>query len=287
MNELREKLESLSSLKVLVLGIVIGIAVAGSAFYTLRPLQTEESKSGNIKVRDINMAASQIGAGQKTEASAEVINTGARAETRTLKLKIDGNEKISKDVTLASGENKQISFTVSEEKLGDHTAKIGEKTISFEVLKNSIFTSQKYGFVLKYPNDWTFTKNESYTGLTLKLGENKTGGLRPKAQAQIRIQKLSPGTPSLENLEKTLSNQIENNENLEWISEAEIKESENIQEIDLTVKSISSQENVIVKQRTIRSENYQYNIQAYASENDFSTFEEDFNLIIENFVLKK
>lgn len=285
MSEFRGKLESLSSIKVLVIGVTIGIVGASFAFYAFRPFQKMGVGTGNIEVENLQIISPKVGAGEKTEILAKVTNTGDRAETRTLKLKVDGKVEKSKDVTLASGEANTVSFKIRGEKVGTHTAKIGKLSKNFEVLKHGIFTSQKYGFILKYPSNWTFNEREAPSGLSVTIVENETGGLRPKAQARVLVQKLNQGMPPMENLKKSISTQVENNENLTWISEAEITETEGFQELNLTVKSESVQGDFIIKQRIMRGENNQYSIQGFVNENNYETFGSDLDLIIENFEL--
>lgn len=290
MPEFRKKIESLSSTRALVVGVIVGVLVSTSAFYgfeSFRPEAGGTENAGSIEVKGIQMVSSRIGSGQESRVSVRVKNMGKGAKTRSLKLRVDGNVKKTKDVTLASGENTQISFVFREKNLGNHTLKIGGLAKTFEVLEHGLFTSKMYGFSLKYPTDWTLNKRQSRTGLGLALKENKTGGLRPKAQAQVSVQKVTQRTPSLENLQKTISNQIENNENLAWISKPKVTETDNIRELNLAVKSKSARGNFIIKQRAIRGKKYQYSVRAFANENNYETYKEDLNMIIENLKLEK
>lgn len=286
MLSLIDRIENSSPIMMLVFGIVIGVVVSSVVFFGLLGGRGGETGT-SIEVKDLRISSLRIGKGQRTSLVVDVINSGRSAETRTLKLRVDGDVRSSKDVTLASGENGHVSFSVSGENVGDHTLKVGGLTRTFEVLEYGIFSSQDYGFVLKYPNEWVLRERQSPTGLMVSLRENSTGGLTPRAQAQVSVRSISQRTPPLENRRDTYLNEAENNENLKWISEPEIKRTENLDELNLKAITTTARGDIIVRLRTIRGENYQYNVQGISYENNYETYKEDLNLIVENFDLRR
>ncbi|KXA94049.1 hypothetical protein AKJ36_03545 [candidate division MSBL1 archaeon SCGC-AAA259I07] len=247
------------------------------SFRVLEPAQLE--------VSGLTVSPSEVAMGEPVNVSVNVQNVGELSGDRKVDLRVDGNVENSQIVSLTGGESTTVSFKVRREKSGSFNIEIENLSKSFEVLKQEIFTSEKFGFTVKYPDNWTFNKNEAPSGVTVIIVENETGGRRPQAIAQISVQKLNQKMPSFENLKKSITSQIENKENLALISELEIIETESYKELNLTVKSKTAQGDFIIKQRIMRGENNQYGIQGFANENNYEAFKHDLDLIIENFKL--
>lgn len=285
MSSLIDRIENSSPIMMFVFGIVIGVVVSSVVFFGLLGSRARETGT-SIEVKDLRISSSRIGKGQRTSLVVDVVNSGGSAETRTLKLRVDGDVRSSEDVTLASGENGRVSFSVSGKKLGSHTLKVGDLTRTFEVLKYGIFSSQDYGFVLKYPNEWVLKERQIPSGLMLSLRENSTSGLTPRAQARVSVRRIQRTLP-LENRKETYLNEAENNENLNWISKPEITSTENHDELNLKGSWSTARGDVIVRLRTIRGENYQYKVQGISYENNYETYKEDLNLVVENFKLRE
>ncbi|KXB04228.1 hypothetical protein AKJ49_02305 [candidate division MSBL1 archaeon SCGC-AAA382A03] len=142
-----------------------------------------------------------------------------------------------------------------------------------------IFKNEKYDFSVSYPSNWTMD-NMEYTGRAyVMLNENTTEG-NSNARVQIIAGRLD--YPSLDNLKNTISNQIENNENLEsgGIKEIDV---DGANAIDIAYEQTTS--NGIGQGRMIffKRDNLDYAISAYVDENHYEQFKTDIESIVDKF----
>jgi hypothetical protein len=84
-------------------------------------------------VVSLDVSPLQVEVGDTVTIEAEVTNSGGTEGTYTAILKIDGVEKARKNVVLAPGEEKTVSFVISTEEAGDYLVELGGEEALFVV----------------------------------------------------------------------------------------------------------------------------------------------------------
>jgi S-layer protein (TIGR01567 family) len=79
-----------------------------------------------VGVQSLNVSESPV-AGRNMEIAAQVENLGTTSDTRTVELKVNGKTVDSKEVTVAPGETKKVSFQYRPDKPGVYTLEAGDR----------------------------------------------------------------------------------------------------------------------------------------------------------------
>lgn len=88
-------------------------------------------------VSNLTVNPTEVGAGKNATISAIIVNTGNAAGKYNASLSINGNITDSKEISIDVGGNKTVTFAHSEEKPGNYTATVGEKTVPYKVKESS------------------------------------------------------------------------------------------------------------------------------------------------------
>jgi len=80
----------------------------------------------NVVVQSASLSASKVTLGLPVTVSARVENRGTVNGTTNIKLYVNGHEETSKGVTVGSGSNTPVTFTISRNEPGAYTVYVGE-----------------------------------------------------------------------------------------------------------------------------------------------------------------
>ncbi len=99
----------------------------------LPPAPVESAPAG-FELSNLAINPAQVITGEPVTISIIVKNTGGLKSSYTLTLKVNGEIEQSKEVTLADGESKQVSFSVARDEPGTYPIVVGGLTAEFTVL---------------------------------------------------------------------------------------------------------------------------------------------------------
>lgn len=91
-------------------------------------------KTAEFEVSDLVIPPGPIVAGSPVTVETRVDNVGELTGTYTAVLKVDGEDAETQEVTLAGGQSKTLSFSVSLDRQGTYTIAVGDATGILEVL---------------------------------------------------------------------------------------------------------------------------------------------------------
>jgi Right handed beta helix region len=103
--------------------VVAGRPVRGQSSMTTGPQGPVSLPS--ISVKSASLSASKVGPGTPVTVTASVANTGAVNGTGTIKVYVNGQEEASQGITVSSGGNTPITFTVSRNEPGTYSVYVG------------------------------------------------------------------------------------------------------------------------------------------------------------------
>ncbi|MFB6190934.1 MAG: PGF-pre-PGF domain-containing protein [Candidatus Nanohaloarchaea archaeon] len=121
--------------------------------------------TSQITVQDVQVASSNVSAGEQFTVEVQVENTGSKRGSRTVELSV-GNRTLSRDVTLNAGEGAKLEFTSSLPE-GTYTVTAGSKSAQVEVASSGGQQDQKSSGV---PVSWI-------AGLVLLVSAGAAGAI--------------------------------------------------------------------------------------------------------------
>ncbi|MEZ5336232.1 MAG: S-layer protein domain-containing protein [Methanolobus sp.] len=92
----------------------------------------------NFVYSNLQVSPILVKTGKEATVTVDVTNTGTAAGEETVELLVNGTVMDSRDVSLKTGEETTLTFTVTEEEAGTYEIKVGSATSSLEVEKSSI-----------------------------------------------------------------------------------------------------------------------------------------------------
>jgi hypothetical protein len=90
-----------------------------------------------FSISDLTASPVTIAAGEQVVVSVRVVNGGTGGASKTVILKINGQDEAQKDVTLASGKSQVVSFNVSKAAPGKYTVGVDGQSTSFTVTESA------------------------------------------------------------------------------------------------------------------------------------------------------
>ena len=125
----------LSGLFILLLSLVLACVSESGSAPTAQPPPTEQSekKPQQFEVSELTVKPGTVVVGYPATVAATVTNSGDIAGTYTASLMIDGQEIERKDVTLAPGATREVSFRVTKTTVGSYKLRVGELSAVLDV----------------------------------------------------------------------------------------------------------------------------------------------------------
>jgi hypothetical protein len=102
---------------------------------------TELPTLAELAITDFSITPHEINTSEEVTISATITNIGSSGGNYTVILKIDDEEEDRKEISLASGESKSLSFSTSLDTVGSHTIDIGGSTGQLIVKSPSSLTA--------------------------------------------------------------------------------------------------------------------------------------------------
>ena len=104
------------------------------------------TKPPNLVVKNIKVDPKRIKPGEQCTVSAEVFNEGELLGVEVFVLYVDGEAVNEKNLSLAGGASKTLSFTMSEDGLGKHVVRLGDAEKGFVVSKLGLIEALIYAY---------------------------------------------------------------------------------------------------------------------------------------------
>ena len=127
------------------IGKAHGLVSHFSLFAVLAKLLPPEP--AKFEVGNLTISPSQTQLNQEVTVSVNVANTGGKSGEYSLQLKVDGNLKSSKQVTVAAGSSQVVNFTTTGNAAGKHQVEVAGLTGEFEILKASQPANTNWWFI--------------------------------------------------------------------------------------------------------------------------------------------
>ena len=103
------------------------------SFTVTKPEEPVKPKPAEFEVSSLSVSPSEVEPDEPVQVSVTVKNVGEESGTHTIAVKVDGATVDYKDVTLAGGESKSVTFTVTAKAEGSHTVEVDGQRESFTV----------------------------------------------------------------------------------------------------------------------------------------------------------
>jgi len=98
---------------------------------------TAPASTGAFSTSDLTVSPASVKAGDMATVSVRVVNGGSAEASKTVILKINDQDEAQKNVTLAPGASKVVSFNVSKSAPGNYKVSIDGQSDSFQVTGGS------------------------------------------------------------------------------------------------------------------------------------------------------
>jgi hypothetical protein len=112
-----------------------GLVSHFTPFAVLAKLAEPAPAPAKFKVSNLTVSPSQAQLNQEVAISVNVANTGGTSGSYSLKLKVNGISKSTKQVTVAAGTSQAVHFTITGDAAGKHRVEVAGLVGEFEIIK--------------------------------------------------------------------------------------------------------------------------------------------------------
>ncbi len=106
--------------------------------WTGNSVHVSGTASPSLKVGELSVTPAQIKPGEEVTITVSVANTGGTEGSYPAKLKINGEQEASKNITVAAGSSQTVTFTTTRQAIGDYTVEVNGLSGTFAVAEAAL-----------------------------------------------------------------------------------------------------------------------------------------------------